>query len=257
MLIKDTLDQPWGQNAQVDPAEIARFEAYAEEWWKPDGKFKTVHEFNRARWGHVQAQIDQHFHCPEDGSAPLEGLRVLDVGCGAGLLSEPLATAGANVVGIDATARNIEVARRHASQSGVDVDYRHCLAEHVLADQEMFDVVLNMEVIEHVAEPAALMAVCCQLVRPGGLMMVATLNRTLRSFVVAIVGAEYVLRWLPIGTHQWRRFQRPQEISAMIEPHGLDVTNTVGLSFSPFGAKWVLSQDCGVNYLLCAAKQTD
>ena len=255
MLVKDRLDRPWPSAKTVDPAEIERFSALAQEWWNPDGKFRRIHEFNAVRRDVIVEAIAQHFHRGSTGEADLSGLSVLDVGCGAGLLCEPLALKGAQVTGIDATARNIEVARRHAAQSGVDVSYRHCLAEHLLDDERRFDVVLNTEVVEHVADPVQLMADCSQLLKPGGLMIVATLSRTLRSFVVAIVGAEYVLGWLPKGTHDWRRFLKPQEIEAMIEPHGLSTKDVTGVSFNPLANRWRRSADSSVNYMLIASKQ--
>ena len=255
MLIRDQLDSPWDRSATVDPAEIARFEALAEEWWNPDGQFRTVHKFNDARLRFIVQQVAAHFgHAPDRESA-VTGLNILDVGCGAGLVSEPLAAAGAHVVGIDATAKNIEIAGKHAAQFGHCVDYRHCLAEHVLKTGERFDVVLNLEVIEHVSDPRQLMVECCQLLKPGGLMIVATLNRTLRAFLIAIVGAEYVLRWLPIGTHDWRRFLRPREIADMVTPHGLAITETAGLLYNPLTRFWHLSSDSSVNYLLVAEKR--
>lgn len=174
--------------------------------------------------------------------------------CGAGLVSERLAGAEANVVGIDATARNIEIARRHAPKGGLAVDYRHCLTEHVAAGDERFDVVLNLEVIEHVADPARLMAECGALVRPGGLLIVGTINRTAQSWVKAIVGAEYVLRWLPIGTHDWRRFLRPEEINAMTAPHGLETREVSGVTYNPVINRWRVSADTSVNYMLVATR---
>ena len=229
MLAKDRLDRPWPQAKTVDPVEIERFTALAEEWWNPAGKFRRIHEFNAVRRDVIIEAIARHFALEAGGSAGLNGLTVLDVGCGAGLLCEPLASKGAEVIGIDATARNIEIARHHAAESGLPVRYRHCLAEHLVAERKLFDVVLNTEVIEHVADPAQLMEDCSRLLAPGGLMIVATLSRTLRSFLVAIVGAEYILGWLPKGTHDWRRFLRPREIEAMIGPHGLHADAVIGV----------------------------
>lgn len=255
MLSKDRLGRPWPQSKTVDPNEIARFTALAEEWWNPNGKFRPIHMFDPVRRDYIADRIARHFRRDSEDEAALAGLSILDVGCGAGLLCEPLAERGAHVVGIDATARNIEIARWHAAQSRLDVDYRHCLAEHVIETSERFDVVLNTEVIEHVADPERLMKECCDLVKPGGVMIVATLNRTLRSFLLAIIGAEYVLRWLPKGTHDWKRFLRPSEIGAMIEPHGLEVSDVTGVSFSPVASRWRLSGDTSVNYMLLAVKE--
>jgi 2-polyprenyl-6-hydroxyphenyl methylase/3-demethylubiquinone-9 3-methyltransferase len=254
MLAKDQLDQPWDGGRTVDPAQIERFQRLAGEWWKPDGRFRGVHEFNAARRDYIVSRIARHFGRDRDGKDAFAGLRILDVGCGAGLLCEPLAERGATVVGIDPTARNIEIARWHAAEKAVPVAYRHCLAEHVLETGERFDVVLNTEVVEHVADPGQLMKECCALVKPGGVMIVATLNRTARSFALAIVGAEYVLRWLPRGTHDWRRFLRPGQIRAMIRRHGLRTREVMGMSYNPIAGRWRLSRDTGVNYMLLATK---
>ena len=254
MLVKDRLDRPWTRSKTVDPTEVARFTALAEEWWNPVGKFRPIHKFNPVRRDYIVQRIARHFDRDTTHGAAFAGLRILDVGCGAGLLCEPLAELGAVVVGIDATARNIEIARWHAAKSGLSVDYRHCLAEHVIESGERFDVVLNTEVVEHVADPEQFMKECCDLVEPGGIMIVATLNRTLRSFLLAIVGAEYVLRWLPKGTHDWRRFLRPEEIAAMASRHGLETTEVAGVSFNPLTDRWRVSGDPGVNYMLLAAK---
>tara|TARA_A100001037_G_scaffold56671_1_gene48964 strand:- start:7212 stop:7976 length:765 start_codon:yes stop_codon:yes gene_type:complete len=252
MLSKDELDAPWDAARTVDPGEIARFTALAQEWWKPDGKFRTVHDFNAARLGYILERIGTQFHHEEDD---LSGLRILDIGCGAGLLCEPLADRGAKVHGIDATARNVEIARHHAAERDLDIDYRHCLAEHLLEAEAPFDVVLNTEVVEHVADPSQLMAECGALVKPGGMLIVATINRTLRAFLIAIVGAEYLLRWLPKGTHDWQRFLRPREIAAMLAPQSLVETDRTGVAFSPFARRWRLTRDTSVNYMLTAKKR--
>ncbi len=254
MLAKDHLDQPWDGGRTVDPAQIESFQRLAGEWWKPDGRFRGVHEFNAVRRDYIVSRIARHFERDRDGEGAFAGLRILDVGCGAGLLCEPLAERGAAVVGIDPTARNIEIARLHAAEKGVSVAYRHCLAEQVLETGEQFDVVLNTEVVEHVADPGQLMKECSALVKPGGFMIVATLNRTMRSFALAIVGAEYVLNWLPKGTHDWRRFLRPDQIRAMIRRHGLRTREVMGMSYNPIARRWRLSRDTGVNYLLLATK---
>ena len=215
---------------------------------------RSIHKFNPVRRDYIVRRVAQHFRRDVTAGAPLAGLRILDVGCGAGLLCEPLAELGAEIVGIDATARNIEIARWHAAERGLAVDYRHALAEHLLATEDPFDVVLNTEVVEHVADPQQLLKECCDLVKPGGIMIVATLNRTIRSFLLAIVGAEYVLRWLPRGTHDWRRFLRPDEIDAMIGRHGLATTDATGVSFNLIANRWRLSADLSVNFMLQAVK---
>lgn len=255
MLSKDRLGRPWPQSKTVDPKEIARFTALAEEWWNPNGKFRPIHRFNPVRLDYIVDRITRHFGRDGGDEAGFTGLKILDVGCGAGLLCEPLAERGAHIVGIDATARNIEIARWHAAQRGLDVDYRHCLAEHVLKTGERFDVVLNTEVVEHVADPEQLMKECADLVMPGGILVVATLNRTLRSFLLAIIGAEYLLRWLPKGTHDWKRFLRPDEVRGMIERHGLESREVTGVSFNPIADRWRLSGDSSVNYMLLASKE--
>ena len=254
MLAKDRLDPVWDHSRTVDPKEIERFTALAQEWWNPEGKFRAMHKFNPVRRDYIVEQIARHFGRDGTEANGFEGLTILDVGCGAGLLCEPLAQRGAKVVGIDATARNVEIARWHASEQGLGIDYRHCLAEHLVEAGERFDVVLNTEVVEHVADQEQLMKECSDLVRPGGIMVIATLNRTLRSFLLAILGAEYILRWLPKGTHDWRCFVRPREISKMIAKHGLETHETTGVSFNPLRSDWRLSKDTSVNYMLLAKK---
>ncbi len=255
MLTKDQLDGNVMASDTVDPAEIARFTSLAEEWWNPNGRFRAIHKFNPVRRDYILNAISIHFVLKLSDRYPLAGLNILDVGCGAGLLCEPLAEQGAHVVGIDATARNVDVARLHASAQALPIDYRHCLAEHVRETGELFDVVINTEVIEHVANPGQLLADCSALVKPGGIMVVATLNRTVRALVLAIVGAEYILRWLPKGTHDWRRFLRPREISDMLDRNGLKTQEVRGVTFNPFSNCWRLSNDDSVNYMLLAAKE--
>jgi 2-polyprenyl-6-hydroxyphenyl methylase/3-demethylubiquinone-9 3-methyltransferase len=190
----------------VDPAEIARFSAIADEWWDPNGKFKPLHRFTPTRLEYIRGRIAGHFGRDALAPKPLAGLRLLDIGCGGGLLCEPMARLGASVVGADAAERNVKTAAVHAERQGLAIDYRHTTAEALAEAGELFDVVLNMEVVEHVADVAAFMGACARLVRPGGLMVVATLNRTAKAFALAIVGAEYVLGWLPRGTHTWSKF---------------------------------------------------
>jgi len=255
MLTKDHLDGNVMASDTVDPAEIARFTSLAREWWDPNGKFRAIHKFNPVRRDYILNVISEHYGRNLSGGRALVGLDILDVGCGAGLLCEPLAEQGAHLVGIDATARNVDVARLHASEQSLPIDYRHCLAEHVRERGERFDVVLNTEVVEHVANPEQLLADCAALVKPGGIMVVATLNRTLRAFLLAIIGAEYILRWLPRGTHDWRRFLRPTEISDMLARNGLETHEVQGVSFNPWANRWRLSNDDSVNYILLAGKE--
>ncbi|GAB4284101.1 MAG: bifunctional 3-demethylubiquinone 3-O-methyltransferase/2-octaprenyl-6-hydroxy phenol methylase [Roseovarius sp.] len=234
----------------VDAAEIAKFEAMAAEWWDPSGKFKPLHMLNPCRLDYITAQIGVEFDRDLDRPAPFSGLRILDIGCGGGLLSEPMARLGAEVVGVDAAERNIPVARLHAEQSGLTIDYRHGTAEALAAAGERFDVVLNMEVVEHVPDPAAFLSACRQLLRPGGLHVCSTINRTAKSFALAIVGAEYVMRWLPRGTHDWGRFITPDELFALLRQAGLTPVDRKGFVFDPLRWSWSLSaRDLAVNYV--------
>ncbi|NHF72987.1 bifunctional 2-polyprenyl-6-hydroxyphenol methylase/3-demethylubiquinol 3-O-methyltransferase UbiG [Paracoccus xiamenensis] len=232
-----------------DPSEIAKFEAMAAEWWDPKGKFKPLHMMNPVRLGYITTQIATEFGRDLKSPRPFEGLRLLDIGCGGGLLSEPMARLGATVIGADAAAKNIEVARLHAQQVGLDIDYRAETAEALLAAGERFDVVLAMEIVEHVAEPPAFVQTCHDLLRPGGVLVMSTLNRTARSFAAAIVGAEWVMRWLPKGTHEWARFITPEELAAMMQKSGLRVVDRRGMVFNPLSWGWSLSdRDMSVNY---------
>lgn len=232
-----------------DPSEIAKFEAMAAEWWDPKGKFKPLHMMNPIRLGYITTQIATEFGRDLKAPRPFEGLRLLDIGCGGGLLSEPMARLGAQVVGADAAPKNIEVARLHADQVGLDIDYRAETAEALLAAAESFDAVLAMEIVEHVAEPPAFVQACHDLLRPGGVLVMSTLNRTARSFAAAIVGAEWVMRWLPKGTHEWSRFITPEELAAMMQASGLKVVDRRGMVFNPLSWGWSLSdRDMSVNY---------
>ncbi|MGN6487820.1 MAG: bifunctional 2-polyprenyl-6-hydroxyphenol methylase/3-demethylubiquinol 3-O-methyltransferase UbiG [Devosia sp.] len=238
----------------INTEEIAKFAAMADEWWDPKGKFKPLHKFNPVRLGYVRDNAIRHFR--RDGAArrPLEGLRVLDIGCGGGLLTEPLARLGATVTGIDAGEKNIAIARLHAEQSGLAIDYRAVTAEAVAAGGERFDVVLNMEVVEHVDNVPLYMKSCAELVAPGGLLFTASINRTPRAFALAIVGAEYVLRWLPRGTHDFRKFLTPEEIGALARRNGLKVVEKVGVVFHPLADEWRQSRDTGINYMVLAER---
>lgn len=235
----------------VDPAEIAKFAAMADAWWDPQGKFRPLHRLNPARLTYIRDSCAARFNRDAKAPRPLAGLNVVDIGCGGGLICEPLARLGATVTGIDAGTETIAIARSHAAESDLAIDYREATAEMLAEAGERFDVVLSMEVVEHVGDPAAFMAACSQLVAPGGLLIVATLNRTAKSFAFAIVGAEYVLRWLPRGTHDWRRFLRPSELAAMVRGQGLTLNNAMGIVYSPLGDSWRLStSDLDVNYML-------
>lgn len=239
----------------VDPGEVAKFEAMAAEWWDPNGKFKPLHMLNPCRLDYICAQIAAEFGRDLAGALPFKGLRILDIGCGGGLLSEPMARLGADVVGADAAARNIPVAKVHAEQSGLVIDYRHTTAEALAEAGERFDVVLNMEVVEHVADPQAYLTACQQLLKPGGLMICSTLNRNPKSFMMAIIGAEWVMRWLPKGTHDWAKFITPDELYALIEKAGLRPVDRKGMVFNPVTWRWNLSdRDLSCNYVTTSVK---
>ncbi|WP_323781508.1 bifunctional 2-polyprenyl-6-hydroxyphenol methylase/3-demethylubiquinol 3-O-methyltransferase UbiG [Thalassovita sp.] len=245
------------QTAQttVDPTEVAKFEAMAAEWWDPKGKFKPLHMLNPCRLDYITGQIAGEFGRDLSQDRPFEGLRLLDIGCGGGLLAEPMARLGATVVGADAAAGNIPVAQVHAEQSGLDIDYRNITAEELAAAGEQFDVVLNMEVVEHVADPLAYMTACQQLLKPGGLMICSTINRNPKSFAVAIVGAEFVMRWLPKGTHDWSKFITPDELYDLIRNAGLGPVDRKGMVFNPISWQWSISdRDLSVNYITASVK---
>lgn len=244
------------QQSTIDPAEVAKFEAMAAEWWNPNGKFKPLHMLNPCRLDYITRQIAAEFDRDLSSPRPFQGLRLLDIGCGGGLLAEPMARLGADVVGADAAARNIPVAEVHARQSGLTIDYRHTTAEDLAAAGEQFDVVLNMEVVEHVADPLAYLTACQRLLKPGGLMICSTLNRNAKSFMMAIVGAEHVMRWLPKGTHDWKKFITPDELYDLIRKAGLDPVDRKGMVFNPLGWSWSLSaRDLSVNYVTASIKR--
>ncbi|WP_317056481.1 bifunctional 2-polyprenyl-6-hydroxyphenol methylase/3-demethylubiquinol 3-O-methyltransferase UbiG [Roseovarius rhodophyticola] len=239
----------------IDDAEIAKFEAMAAEWWDPNGKFKPLHMLNPCRLDYITSQIAAEFDRDLTSKSAFEGLRILDIGCGGGLLSEPMARLGATVVGADAALRNIPVAQIHAEQSGLQIDYRHTTAEAMAADGEQFDVVLNMEVVEHVADPLAYLTACQRLLRPGGLHICSTINRNAKSYAMAIVGAEYVMRWLPKGTHEWNKFITPDELYQLMSEAGLKPVDKKGFVFNPISWSWSLSnRDLSVNYVTASLK---
>lgn len=242
----------------VDPSEIANFAAMADEWWDERGKFKPLHKFNPIRIGYIRDTVIAHFGLSLDDAViklrPFEGLRILDIGCGGGLLSEPMARLGGTVVGADASEKNIQIAALHAEKSGLNIDYRHTTAEALAEAGEQFDVILNMEVIEHVADPMQFLKDCASMLRPGGIMFIATLNRTLKAHALAIVGAEYVLGWLPRGTHDWKKFITTNEMETGITEAGLALKELVGVSYNPLADKWSLGRDTDVNYMALAEK---
>ena len=241
----------------IDQSEVDRFSALAAEWWNPHGKFKPLHKFNPVRLSYIRDRAAETFGRDPKAPRPLEGLRVLDIGCGGGLLSEPMARMGADVVGADASEKNIRIAETHAAGSGVSVDYRAVTAEALAAAGETFDIVLNMEVVEHVSDVDFFLSTCASMVRPGGMMVVATINRTMKAAALAIFAAENVLRWLPRGTHQYEKLVRPEEIEKPLSASGLTITERTGVFFSPFTNQWNLSRDMDVNYMMIAKRPRD
>ncbi|MBV9996048.1 MAG: bifunctional 2-polyprenyl-6-hydroxyphenol methylase/3-demethylubiquinol 3-O-methyltransferase UbiG [Caulobacteraceae bacterium] len=239
----------------IDAAEIARFSAWAAEWWDPKGKFAPLHRFNPVRLAFIREQALTRFGREPKARTPFEGLRLLDIGCGGGLLSEPMARLGFQVVGIDAAERNVGTARAHAEAAGLPIDYRCAAVEDLLGEETApFDLILNMEVIEHVPDPGAFLRHAAALLAPGGLMVVATLNRTLKALALAKLGAEYLLRWLPPGTHDWRRFIRPEELRGFLAGTAVEVDGPFGVVFDPLSGRWSRSADADVNYMMTVAR---
>jgi 2-polyprenyl-6-hydroxyphenyl methylase/3-demethylubiquinone-9 3-methyltransferase len=249
-------DMKTNKNSSTASAEeIARFTAMADAWWDPNGKFKPLHQINPVRIGYIRDLICQQYDSDPKAAKPLDGIKILDIGCGGGLLCEPMRRLGATVTGIDAGEKNVAIASSHAKQSGLDINYRHQLPEDLTKTKGTFNVVLNMEVIEHVTDVDAFLKASASLVKPGGLMVLSTINRTLKAFVLAKVGAEYILRWLPVGTHDWRKFVKPSELARGLRPYGLDITDVTGMIYNPFKNTWSLSDDLNVNYLVSAIKK--
>ena len=246
--------QRQGAGSTVDPDEVARFSALAAEWWNPRGKMAPLHKFNPVRIGYVRDRAALRFDRDPKRLDSMKDLRMLDIGCGGGILSEPLARLGASVTGVDPSETNIEAARQHAGQSGLAIDYRCTTAEALVEAGEEFDIVLAMEVVEHVADVPLFVQSCADMVKPGGLMIAATLNRTLKSFALAIVGAEYILRWLPVGSHRWDKFVTPNELEIAMEQGGLRVIASQGVIYNILADRWQLSTDTDVNYMLVAEK---
>jgi len=241
--------------SSIDPAEVERFSRIAAEWWDPRGKFAPLHKFNPVRLAFIRDQALHRFGRDPKVRAPFQGLRLLDIGCGGGLLSEPMSRLGFSVTGVDASERNIATAATHAGETGLSIDYRATTAEALLAAGEgPFDVILNMEVIEHVADPGEFLRTCARLLAPGGLMIVATLNRTLKAFALAKVAAEYVLRWLPVGTHDWSKFLTPAELRGFLADETVLVDGPFGVVFDPITGRWSQSHDTQVNYMMTVAR---
>ncbi len=238
----------------LDPAEIERFSKLASEWWDPNGKFRPLHKIGPPRIQFVRDEVCRRLGRRPEGLRPLSGLALLDIGCGGGLVCEPMARMGASVTGVDPATANIAAAAKHAEGQGLTIDYRAIEAETLIAEGRTFDAVLCLEVVEHVPDPAAFLKTCATLVRPGGVLVLSTLNRTLKSYALAIVGAEYILRWLPVGTHRWDRFLTPAELTGHVTAAGMKVWETRGVVFNPLRDTWSLDADTGVNYMLSAAK---
>jgi 2-polyprenyl-6-hydroxyphenyl methylase/3-demethylubiquinone-9 3-methyltransferase len=238
----------------IDPAEIARFAAMAADWWDPKGACRPLHKLNPARLGFVRDTLAAHFGRDTKGRAPFAGLKLLDIGCGGGLVSEPMARLGFAVTGVDATAENIAVAQDHAGAQGLGIDYRCDTAEALVAEGAQFDAVLALEVVEHVVEPAEFLRSIGQLVRPGGAVVLSTLNRTAKAYALGIVGAEYVLRWVPRGTHSWSKFVKPSELAAAVRGAGLEVQALAGLLYDPLADRWSIGSKLDVNYLMVATR---
>lgn len=255
MLRKD-LKRAFGPAAgTAEPEEIARFDALAEEWWKPDGAFKAVHAFNRVRVDYLREQLPKLMGRDPASAEPLHDLQIIDVGCGAGIVTENLSPLGGEILGIDAAERNVAIARKHAETTGARVDYRLALPEDLAQQAAHFDVVLSLEVVEHVADQAAFLTALARLVKPGGILVIGTLNRTVRSFIKAIIGAEYVLGWLPKGTHDWRRFVTPRELDLYLGDRAFALEARTGVSFDVFHRRWQAVPDDSVTYLRLYRKQ--
>jgi 2-polyprenyl-6-hydroxyphenyl methylase / 3-demethylubiquinone-9 3-methyltransferase len=238
----------------IDEAEVARFSALADEWWDPRGKMAVLHKFNPVRLAYIRDGACRRFERNGKQLDCLKGLRILDIGCGGGILCEPLARLGANVLGADPAEKTIAAAKLHAEQSGLAIDYRATTAEALADAGERFDIVLAMEVVEHVADVKLFVGRCAEMVAPGGLMIAATINRTLKSFALAIVGAEYVLRWLPRGTHRWDKFVTPDELEIAMERAGLSTADERGVIYNLIADRWELSTDTDVNYMVLGEK---
>ena len=243
-------------NNTIDNSEILKFQAMADEWWDPLGKFKPLHMLNPCRLKYITDQISWHYSLNLDDKMPFDGLSVLDIGCGGGLLSEPMARMGAQVLGADAAERNIPIAQAHAKQSDLKIDYRHTSVEALVEEPLRFDVILNMEVIEHVSDPSSFLQACFELLNPNGLMVCSTINRNIRSYLNAIIGAEYIMKWLPKGTHDWSKFIKPEELKDLICSAGLQVVDKKGFSFNKVFWEWSVSNtDLSINYVVSRIKE--
>ena len=242
-------------SVSVDPREMESFSRMAHDWWNPTGMFKPLHIMNGARLSIIKDAVCDHFHKDPDQDQPLSGLRVLDIGCGGGLLCEPMRRMGAEVTGVDALEKNVKTAKTHAQLVGLEIDYRHGTIEQMVeAGDAPFDIVLNMEVIEHVANPHDFIGDCAAMMRPGGMMFCSTINRTMKAFAFAIVGAEYVLRWLPRGTHQYDKLVKPSELEHYLRSAGLTLEQKIGMSLNPLTEQWKQTDDMSINYVMIASR---
>ncbi len=250
--------QPEEPVSSLNAGEVARFDALAETWWDPDGPMKPLHHLNPTRLAYLRDRIDAHFDRAGSDLKPLAGRTVVDIGCGGGLVSEPLARLGGQVTGIDAAPKNVAAARRHAAEQGLDIDYRETTAEDLVRTGARFDMVTALEIVEHVTDPASFLSSCHELLKPGGLLIASTLNRTPKAYLMAIVGAEYVMRWLPRGTHDWHKFLKPSELAGLIRGAGFVEDHQQGLVYNPLAGQWFLSnRDLDVNYLVSAHRPKD
>ena len=235
-------------------SEVANFSAIADEWWDPNGKFRPLHQIGPVRLKYICDEITHHYKRNMEDPLPLKGLQILDIGCGGGLLTEPVSKLGAQVMGIDASQKNILVASAHASKLGLKIEYKNILPEELVEKKLHFDAILNMEVVEHVADLSKYMDACAHLVKPGGIMIMSTINRTLKSLALAKFGAEYILRWLPKGTHDWRKFVKPSELANQLRRTNLTETSIQGIGFNILKRKWQSTPDVSMNYLMAATK---
>tara|TARA_Y100001936_G_scaffold192169_1_gene191426 strand:- start:193 stop:951 length:759 start_codon:yes stop_codon:yes gene_type:complete len=238
----------------IDPVEHEKFSKLAEEWWDPKGKFKTLHRFNPTRITFIREKIINHFNIATDERKPFKNIKLIDIGCGGGLLSEPMAKLGANVTGLDIVEKNIKTASAHAINQGLKINYVHSTIENFCEKDEKFDVILNMEVIEHVSDVSLFINSCNKILSPNGIMIFASLNRTLISYGLAIIGVEYILGWLPKGTHDWSKFITPDELKILFSSNGLKVDEIIGMKYNPFLDNWKRSKDLSVNYLGVSSK---
>jgi len=238
----------------IDPAEHEKFSKLAEEWWNPKGKFKTLHNFNPTRIAFIREKIINHFDIAKDEKKPFKNIKLLDIGCGGGLLSEPMAKLGANVTGLDVVEKNIKTASTHAKNQGLKINYIHSTVEKISEKDKKFDVILNMEVIEHVSDVNLFINSCNKILSPNGIMIFASLNRTLISYGLAIIGVEYILGWLPKGTHDWSKFITPDELKILFSSNGLKIDEIIGMKYNPLFDSWKRSEDLSVNYLGVSSK---